>query len=135
MHVPAIALGADWIPCYFYTMDGNSRHQVIKLSGRAVADSPMYKVLAGWFGGFAGSDSWGTSSGIEKIVDGGRHWDIHNFSGSVYRCVKNCERFSMLTTSQFLLFKKQAKARRKGDVSIERVLISEIPFMQKGEQS
>src|SRR3546814_9186325 len=30
LHVLAIALGADWIPCYFYSMDGNSRHQVIK---------------------------------------------------------------------------------------------------------
>ena len=30
MHVLAMALGVDWILCYFYNMDGNSRHQVIK---------------------------------------------------------------------------------------------------------
>ena len=27
MHVLAMALVTDWIPCYFYSMDGNSRHQ------------------------------------------------------------------------------------------------------------
>ena len=30
MQVLAMALGVDWIMCYFYIMDGNSRHQVIK---------------------------------------------------------------------------------------------------------
>ncbi|WP_260440230.1 AbiEi antitoxin N-terminal domain-containing protein, partial [Pseudomonas aeruginosa] len=25
-----MALGVDWILCYFYSMNGNSRHQVIK---------------------------------------------------------------------------------------------------------
>src|SRR3546814_19187367 len=30
MHGLAMALGVDWILCYFYNMDGNYRHQVLK---------------------------------------------------------------------------------------------------------
>lgn len=47
------------------------------------------KVVASWFGGFAGSNSWKMSSGITKVVDQGDYYDIHNASGSIYKCYKN----------------------------------------------
>lgn len=101
---------------------------ILELSGSAVKDGPVRKVLGGWYGGYAGSDSWRMSSGIEKIVDMDTHWEIHNFSGSIYRCSKNCERFSMLMTSQYLMFKAQAETRPEGELTIRHVPIDEIPI-------
>ena len=48
------------------------------------------KVLAGWYGGYLGSDSWKLSSGITHANIDGDVIEFHNHSGSVYRCHKNC---------------------------------------------
>jgi hypothetical protein len=55
----------------------------------------LYKVFASWYGGYAGSDSWKMNSGIVKVesTDETRFWNyyvFHGYSGSVYRCYKNC---------------------------------------------
>ncbi len=47
-----------------------------------------YRVFAGWYGGFANGDSWKMSSGITKAYDRGNYYDIHNTSGSIYKCWK-----------------------------------------------
>lgn len=73
---------------------------VIEISGKKV-DKPYRRVLAGWYGGYAGSNSWKLSSGIEDMIDRGDHWEIPNHSGSIYYCYKSLERFSMLTGSIF----------------------------------
>ena len=59
------------------------------------------KVLASWYGGYGGSDSWRLSSGITEIVDADSHYEIHNESGSVYRCGKNSQGMSGYTASVF----------------------------------
>lgn len=55
----------------------------------------LYKILAGWSGGYLDGDAWRMNSGIDKVeVDG----DIINFigtSGSVYSCHKNSETVRM----------------------------------------
>jgi len=50
----------------------------------------LYKVFACWYGGYAGSDSWKMNSGITEVVSTDEYYDFHGWSGSVYRCYKNC---------------------------------------------
>jgi hypothetical protein len=67
----------------------------------------IVRILAGWYGGYAGSDSWKLSSGVVKVIDTDTHWEIYNQSGSVYRCRKQAERFSGYTSSIFSTLSKQ----------------------------
>jgi len=48
----------------------------------------IYKVLAGWSGGYLSSDSWRISSGIQKVEDDKDHWLFIGHSGSIYKCYK-----------------------------------------------
>lgn len=73
---------------------------IVELSGSKV-EKRYHRVLAGWYGGFAGSDRWKVSSGITRIVDKDTHWEIHNTSGSIYNCHKEVERFSGYTSNVY----------------------------------
>ena len=55
------------------------------------------KVLAGWHGGYLGSDEWRLSSGVTKIVETETGYEIHNESGSIYYCNKRNMRLSGVT--------------------------------------
>jgi len=50
----------------------------------------LHKVFACWYGGYAGSDSWQMNSGIVKVESTDDYYVFHGYSGSVYRCYKNC---------------------------------------------
>lgn len=50
---------------------------------------PFYRVLAGWSGGYLGSDSWQMNSGITEVKEDDDYYEFHGRSGSVYRCHKN----------------------------------------------
>lgn len=52
-------------------------------------DTTIQKVLASWYGGFAGSDSWRCSSGITDIETLDDRYLFHNESGSIYECFKH----------------------------------------------
>jgi hypothetical protein len=47
------------------------------------------KVMASWYGGYLGSDSWKLSSGITETIEHEDHYEFINHSGSVYKCGKN----------------------------------------------
>lgn len=49
------------------------------------------KVLAGWRGGYLVGSEWRLSSGVIKIVDDSKTYQIFNHSGSIYYCVKHQE--------------------------------------------
>ena len=68
-----------------YTPD---RWVVIKLTR---GSEVIYKVLAGWYGGYLSGDSWQLNSGIVKVVDTGNTYEFHGYSGSVYTCYKGRE--------------------------------------------
>ena len=54
------------------------------------------KVFAGWYGGFAGSNSWKLNSGItvtRKVED---WFEFDGYSGSTYRCHNNNYHMSSL---------------------------------------
>ena len=80
------------------------------------------KILGGWYGGYLGSDSWRLSSGITRIVEHDKNYEIHNESGSVYTCWKSIERTSMLTEGMFQGWAKESNE----DMSIRRVPIEEL---------
>lgn len=70
----------------------------------------VYKILAGWYGGFAGSNSWKLSSGITSIhKDGEGYTHFLNHSGSTYICHPNSYRLSGLTSSILATWQKQLK--------------------------
>lgn len=82
----------------------------------------LYKLLAGWYGGFTGSDSWRLNSGITKIQkspDNENVYQVYGFSGSLYSCHKNAEGTSVLTDSIFLQLKGEAE--KSGFYEVTRV--------------
>lgn len=79
---------------------------MVEISGTKVPE-PYRRILAGWYGGYAGSNSWKLSSGVEDMIDRGTHWEIPNTSGSVYLCGKENERFSGLTAGIYASYTAQ----------------------------
>lgn len=65
------------------------------------SNEPIYKVLAGWYGGYLHGDSWKLNSGITKIKKDGNNYIFSGYSGSTYECHKSSERMSGLTASIF----------------------------------
>ena len=59
------------------------------------------KILAGWYGGCAGGDSWKLSSGICTFEDKGDFYESLQESGSTYRLYKASEGFTGLTAGLF----------------------------------
>jgi len=98
---------------------------IIELSGSEVPET-YCRVLAGWYGGFAGSDSWKASSGITKIVDKDQYWEIHNHSGSIYNCHKNTEKLSGYTSSILNQFVSSSDDK----ISVRQITIEEYLAQQ-----
>jgi hypothetical protein len=78
---------------------------MIKLTHKG---NPIYKILATWYGGYGGSDSWKLNSGITKIEEDGQTYLFHGSSGSVYRCHKQAYGMNMYTRGVLSNFQKQA---------------------------
>lgn len=74
-------------------------------------DSPDHgkitKVMASWYGGYLGSDSWKLSSGVTKITKTDVGYEFLNDSGSVYFCHKDVYGMSGYTSSVYANFAKQ----------------------------
>lgn len=68
----------------------------------------VYKVLAGWYGGYAGTNSWRVNSGITKVEENENNYIFHGSTGSIYICPKHSERMSMLTASIWQQLKDKA---------------------------
>ncbi len=58
-------------------------------------DGIIYKVLAGWSGGYLDGDSWKMNSGITKVEEEGDFYLFHGHSGSIYKCPKESETLRM----------------------------------------
>lgn len=55
----------------------------------------LYKVLAGWSGGYLDGDSWQLNSGIVRVVEQEDYWEFYGNSGSCYNCYKGQYRLRM----------------------------------------
>lgn len=75
------------------------------------SEEVMRKVMGSWYGGYLGSDSWRLSSGITEIIDADTHYEIHNESGSVYRCSKQAQGMSGYTQGVFESLSKDLAGR------------------------
>lgn len=64
-------------------------------------DTRHRRVLASWYGGLQGSDSWRLSSGITNIEEEDKIYKITNHSGSVYLCQKSSQKLTNMTTQIF----------------------------------
>jgi len=62
---------------------------VVKIQ-RQENDTPLYKVFACWYGGWAGADSWKLNSGITRVTLDGYCYMFEGYSGSVYECHESC---------------------------------------------
>ena len=65
------------------------------------------KVMGSWYGGFLGSDNWRLSSGITNVIEHDTYYEVHNESGSVYKCHKEAQGMSAYTSQVYLDFKKK----------------------------
>jgi hypothetical protein len=63
--------------------------------------TPVKKVLAGWYGGYGGGDSYQLSSTIQTVVEFDNRYEFHNQSGSVYVCHKNYHGMSGYMSSMY----------------------------------
>lgn len=79
-------------------------------------ETPTRKVFAGWYGGFAGSNSWKLNSGITatRKVEGWFEFDGH--SGSTYRC--HPDNYHMSSLMQGVLSTWMKQAEQRGDTQI-----------------
>lgn len=71
----------------------------------------LVKVLASWYGGYAGSNSWKLSSGVTDVKMGESWAEITNHSGSVYTCHESNYGMSGYTASVYQTFVDQAGDR------------------------
>ena len=67
------------------------------------------KVLAGWYGGFAGSNSWKLSSGVTSVNEYSDRYEFINESGSIYVCYKTVQRMTGLMHEMFASWQDQIK--------------------------
>jgi len=76
---------------------------------QAPGKEEYHRVLGGWYGGYAGTDSWRLSSGVTRVVDKGSYFEVYNHSGSMYNCPKHSEKLSLYTQSIFSHYEKESK--------------------------
>ena len=87
---------------------------LVDLSSR---EGLVRKVFAGWLGGLDTVDSWKLSSETIMVNDRGDHYEFHQYTGSMYKCYKNCNYMSGYMMR--ILSSWQADAARAGYFSIE----------------
>ena len=72
---------------------------MLRIISNTVQAKPVYKILAGWYGGYAKDDTWKLNSGCTSVETDGDHYVFTGSSGSRYRCHKNSYRTNYLTGS------------------------------------
>lgn len=67
----------------------------------------LRKVLAGWYGGYAGGDSWKLSSGTLQVIDLGDRFEFPQHSGSTYICGKGSYGLTSYTQQVYAGFEEK----------------------------
>lgn len=55
----------------------------------------LYKVLAGWSGGYLHGSSWRMNSGITQMKEDEEYYYFYSYSGSCYKCHKETQFLKM----------------------------------------
>lgn len=77
-------------------------------------------VLAGFYGGYLGSDSYRRSTEIESYTDKGHYYEVVTKSGSEYVLFKSQEGLTKVTSDIYNKMEEYAKAHDK-EVSITKL--------------
>ena len=85
---------------------------------------PIHKIVGSWYGGYAGSDSWRMSSGICKVISQDDHYEVHNYSGSIYTLFKGAEGTSAYTGS--VLNNMATQIEESGEGMMRMINITEL---------
>jgi len=86
----------------------------------------VYKILAGWSGGYLHGQSWKLNSGCVSASKDGDYFVFEGSSGSVYRCHKEYYGYNGLTIN--VLHNFQQDAARIDGLTID-VLSEETDFL------
>lgn len=79
-------------------------------------EETIYKVLASWYGGYLGADSWRLNSGIAEVKEDDNFYYFYGYSGSCYRCHKNTYGTHMLSNG---VYDNTAEDAKKVGVNLE----------------
>lgn len=81
--------------------------------------APYLKVLAGWYGGFAGANSWKLNSGITSVKETDTYWEFEGHTGSTYICYKGIQRLTSMTSSILAQMQKEIEKIPNGYVKVK----------------
>lgn len=65
----------------------------------------VIKILASWYGGYLGGDSWKLSSGNLSVEDCGEYYTIPQHSGSTYVLPKGAKGMSSMAAGKLAQFR------------------------------
>mgnify|MGYP000199316836 CR=1 FL=1 len=82
------------------------------------------KVFAGWYGGFAGSDTWQLNSGITQIREKDGVFEFDGYSGSTYYCAYNS--YGMNSYMYAVLQNWVNKAEKDSSIEINIIQLDDI---------
>ena len=99
---------------------------VLEFAGPSM-DAPLYKVFAGWYGGYTQGDSWKLNSGIVQVYQDNGYYEFDGYSGSVYRCKQSDYHMSGLMRT--VLERWTQKAAQHGDLNIRILDIAEVAVL------
>ena len=85
---------------------------------------PVLKVFAGWYGGFAGSDSWKLNSGITETRCEDGNYEFDAYSGSTYYC--HAKAYGMNSYMMSVLLGWQKKFEERPDIKIRLLDLEEV---------
>jgi hypothetical protein len=88
--------------------------------------SRYYKVFAGWYGGFLGSDSWKLNSGIVSVTPSDDFYDFCGYTSSIYHCYMHDYGFTGLMLN--VLEGWERDLAQKPGMSIRVLKFEEIPL-------
>ena len=96
-----------------YTPD---RWELLKVE--SAQHGTIYKILASWYGGFVGSNSWKISSGIERVIEHDDHFELPQSSGSTYICYKGARGTSGLSYDVFTSMSSKLATSGSGSMTL-----------------
>ena len=86
----------------------------------------VYKILAGWSGGYLHGNSWKLNSGCKSVTKDGKYFVFEGFSGSVYYCHEDLYGYNGATIN--VLHNLQQDIARIDGLTID-VLSEETDFL------
>lgn len=99
-------------------MSFNTPDRWVVVEFQELENEPIRKVLAGWYGGYTGSDCWKLSSGITEIKEDEKYFEFLNASGSLYKCQKTAYGMSGIMSENYEYWVSFLKSEGTGSVKI-----------------